>query len=184
MYRRAPSAGASAPIDDDLDYLDIPAFLRRAVDGGPLSAPSPRLPTDEHPGRTPLALSNWLRKTPRNRWPRTYRELQATGLGAEVLDWLELVVALSDSIRWEEETVVTTFLHCLSTDEFHELLARRGRMADTARAIVQGLQWAPAGQPEVQTSGQVAPILAARILTALRGITADRWPDCVFSLTT
>jgi Ca-activated chloride channel family protein len=135
-------------------------------------------PSYESTLKTPLALSNWLRKTPRNRWPRTYRELHATGLGAEVLDWLELVVALSDSIRWEEETVVTTFLHCLSTDEFHELLARRGRMADTARAIVQGLQWAPAGQPEVQTSGQVDSTLAVLILTALRGITAERWTDC------
>jgi hypothetical protein len=54
-------------------------------------------------------------------------------------------VAFNDSIRWEEETVVTTFLHCLSTDEFHQLLGRRGRIADVARAIVQGLQGALTG---------------------------------------
>ncbi|WP_295387329.1 VIT domain-containing protein [uncultured Thiodictyon sp.] len=184
VYPRASSAGPSAPIGDDQDSLELPAFLRRADTGSQPSAPGPRRPADAHPGRTPLALSNWLRKTPRNRWPRTYRELQAIGLAAEVLDWLELVVAFSDPGHWEEETVVTTFLHCLSSDEFHTLLARRGRIADTARAIVQGLQGALAGRPEVKTDGQVDPILAARILTALQGITADHWPDSIFSLTT
>lgn len=167
-----------------MDYLKIPASPPLPAPPALASSLSDCHPSNESTLKTPLALCNWLRKTPRNRWPSTYRELQAIGLGAEVLDWLELVVALSDSIRWKEETVVATFLHCLSTDEFHQLLTRRGRMADPTRAIVQGLQGTPAGQPEIQTSGQVAPILAARILTALLGIKANRWPDCVFSLTT
>ncbi|WP_295455788.1 VIT domain-containing protein [uncultured Thiodictyon sp.] len=230
----SPGVGYSAGRLNDLDYLDIPAFLRRQADddapivaeappeappsddlgspaaaapalmaaGGigldyleiPESSPLPvdlagaaslsvRRPVDEGPLVTPLALSNWLRKTPHAQWPRTYRELQAIGLGAEVLDWLELVVAFSDPKRWEEETVVTTFLHCLSSDEFHTLLARRG-LADAARAIVQGLQGALMGQSEVKTGGQVDPTLAARILTALQGVTADHWPESVFSLTT
>jgi Ca-activated chloride channel homolog len=204
---------------DDLDYLDIPAFLRRQADsdettvaeapfgadlaGGP-PAPAPAgftgldyldipdslpsvcfdQPSHEGPLITPLALSIWLRNTPRNRWPRTYRELQAISLAAEVLDWLELVVAIRDSGRWEEATVVTTFLHCLSSDEFHALLVPRGHIAETARAVVQGRQGALVGQPEVQTSSLVDPTLAARIRTALQGITADHWPDHVFSLTT
>ena len=186
LYRRARSAGPSAPTDDDLDSLDLPAFVGPAVDDCRRSGAGPGLPSDAHPGRTPLALSNWLRKTPRKRWPRTYRELAAISLGVEVLDWLELVVAVSDPGPWEEQTVVTTFLHCLFSDEFHTILARRGRIADIARAIVQGLHGAHVGQPEVQTSdqGQADPALAAHILTALRGITAERWPDPVFSLTT
>ena len=183
LYRRARSAGPSAPTDDDLDALDLPAFVRRAVDDNQPPAAGPGLPPGAHPGRTPLALSNWLRKTPRKRWPRTYRELSAISLGAEVLDWLELVVAVSDPGPWEEQTVVTTFLHCLSSDEFHTILARRGRIADIARAIVQGLHGALVGQPEAH-QGQADPTLAAHILTALRGITAERWPDSVFSLTT
>jgi Ca-activated chloride channel homolog len=184
LYRRASSAEPSVPTDADLDALDLPAFVRPAVDDCRRSGAGPGLPPGAHPGRTPLALSNWLRKTPRNRWPRTYRELTAIGLGAEVLDWLELVVAVSDPGHWEEETVVTTFLHCLSSDEVHTLLARRGRIDDTARAIVDGLQGTHVSQPEVQARVQVDPVLAAHILTALRGITAERWPDPVFSLTT
>ncbi|WP_295608027.1 VIT domain-containing protein [uncultured Lamprocystis sp.] len=186
LYRRPSSAEPSASTDDDLDALDLPAFLRQAVDDNQPPAAGPALPPGAHPGRTPLALSNWLRKTPRNRWPRTYRELTAIGLGAEVLDWLELVVAVSDPGHWEEETVVTTFLHCLSSDEVHTLLARRGRIDDTARASVQGRHGARVSQPEAQTrdQGQTNPVLAAHILTALRGITAEHWPDAVFSLTT
>ena len=197
-----PSHAEAAPSNDlrpppppaggaDLDYLEIPDLPACLADPASQRSFSVDRPSAGGALMTPLALSNWLRKTPRNRWPRTYRELQAIGLGAEVLDWLELVVAVSDAKRWEEDTVVTTFLHCLSTDELHKLLARRdkslarsGRMAATARAIVQGLQGAPAGQAEAQTSGQVDSILAARILTALRGISAERWPDPVFSLTT
>ncbi len=184
-YPRASSAGPSAPLDDDLDSLDRPAFLRRAVDDCRRSGAGPGLPPGAHPGRTPLALARWLRQTPRTRWPRTYRELSAISLGAEVLDWLELVVAVSDPGPWAEETVVTTFLHCLSSDEFHTMLARRGRSADTARASVQGLHGVHVDQTEVQTSdqGRADPTLAAHILTALRGVTAERWPDSVFSLT-
>ena len=186
LYRRARSVGPSAPTDADLVSLDLPACVQPAVDDCRRSGAGPGLPPGAPPGRAPLALSNWLRETPRNRWPRTYRELTAIGLGAEVLDWLELVVAVSDPGHWEEETVVTTFLHCLSSDEVHTLLARRGRIDDTARASVQGLHGARVGQPQAQTSdqGQTNPALAVHILTALRGITAERWPDAVFSLTT
>ena len=184
MYQPAPSAGGSAPIDDDLDDLEPPAFLRRAADSGPSPAPSPRRPADAHPGRTPLALSNWLRKTPRGQWPRSYRELHTISLGTEVLEWLELVIAVGDPVRWEEETVVATFLHCLASDAFHRLLTQRGRIADTAGAIARGLQRAVAGPPEGQTSVQVDPTLAARIFKALQGTTAKRWADSVYTLTT
>jgi hypothetical protein len=166
-----------------LDLLHLPAFLRRAVDSSRRWPRGPRPSADGHPGPAPLALSNWLRETPHDQWPRTYQELQAIGLGAEVLDWLELVVAVSDMGPWSEETVVSTFLDCVASDEFHRLLTQPGRVTDTVRAVAQRLQGAVAGTPEPGVSHQVDPKLAACILGALQGTTADRWSDSVCALT-
>jgi Ca-activated chloride channel homolog len=182
-YRKATAGAPNADVEAGQDLLDIPVFLRRTGDSSRRWPRGPRPSADEHPGRTPLALSNWLRKTPRNRWPRTYQELQALGVGAEVLDWLELVIAVSDFGRWAEETVVATFLHCVASDEFHKRLAQPGGIADTVRGIVGHLQGAMVGQPRLGIDHQVDPHLVARIVTALRGTTADRWPDSVCGLT-
>lgn len=179
VYRKAASAAPNADVEADQDYLDMPAFLRRTGDSSRRWPRGPRPSTDEHPGRSPLALANWLRKTPRDQWPRTYQELQALGLGAEVLDWLELVIAVGDVGHWDEETVVVTFLHCLASDELHKRLAQSGGIADTVRSIVQRVHGTITGSPALETRQLIDPNLAARIFRSLRGTTADRWSDSV-----
>jgi Ca-activated chloride channel family protein len=184
VYRKAAAAAPNADVEADQDYLDMPAFLRRTGDSSRRWPGGPRPSTDEQPGRTPLALSSWLRKTSRNQWPRTYQELQAIGLGPEVLDWLELVIAVSDDGPWAEETVVATFLHCVASDAFHKRLAQPGGIADTVRGIVQRFHGAFKGSPAPQPRHPIDPNLAARILGSLRGTRAERWPDHVYGVTT
>jgi Ca-activated chloride channel homolog len=167
--------------DEDLDYLDIPAFLRRQCDDSPPPA-SPRAPADEALGLTPLALSDWLRRTPQNRWPRTYAGLQALGLGLGVLDWLELVVAVGAAGRWEEEVVVATFLHCLARDALNAALHKPPGIRGSLAAVARRLRRPAAGGPEPLVDPVVDPELVERILSELQGIEAERWPDGVYAL--
>lgn len=183
LYRRVHSATQNASGRADLDYLDIPAFLRRQADApqGPPPAPGPHI--DQRLGLTPLALSNWLRRTSHDRWPRTYEDLKEIGLSPAVLDWLELCAAVSATGRCEEETVVATFLHCLAADELYNPLSQHRRMTASPRALLECLREFAAGKPGAKPSPRVDPDLAERMLDVLQAATAEHWPDSVYALT-
>jgi Ca-activated chloride channel homolog len=171
----SPSSAAQDTLPDtDLDFLDIPAFLNRQQDDW--MPPSSRL-------RTPLALSDWVRRIPWPQWPRTYADLTAIGVGAAVLDWLELIIAVGDQRLWEEETVVATFLHCLGQNALNDALTDPEWIADSLQSIAQRLRESAAGQPDPRANPRVDPNLAQRMLSALQGITAENWPDGVYALT-
>lgn len=130
---------------------------------------------------TPLGLSEWLRITPVSEWPKTYTALRQIGLGAWVVDWLELVIATSDAGSLPEQTVVETFLFVMSQRGTHEALTNSHAILPTFKLIVQrlkGLCITSLGtdRPSVDA------LLAEKIMTTLDGIVADAWTDEVFTM--
>jgi len=184
----APQGAAPYVEEGDLDYLEIPETPSAPY--GPVAPPplpAPPSPSraaaaDEAPGLTPLALCTWLRRTPRARWPRTYADLRAIGLGTAVLEWLELVIAPGHRGSDAEGAVVAAFLHCLSQDALYEALAQSRGVSDGLVAIARDLRTPVAAAPTPGNGQQVDSALAERILAALQGVTAGCWPDMVYAL--
>lgn len=123
-----------------------------------------------------------MHRTPQARWPRTYADLSAIGLGTAVLEWLELVIAFGHSGSDSQAAVVAAFLHCLSRDALYEALAQSRGISDGLAAIARDLRTSVGGGPTPAIKPQVDIALAERILAALQGITAGRWPDVVYAL--
>lgn len=171
------SAGAAPRVG----VYDIPAFLRKdsfGVDSALAESPDSHLTvTSEHyTGLTPLGVSEWLRRNPESVWPRTYAELLKLGLGAAVVDWLELTVG---SIA-NEPTVVITFLTLLALPETHAALMKsQGRLAQLgalARRLGARTQRTATFDAlfDMQWAASLAPLLS--------DLQGDRWPEFIFAL--
>lgn len=117
-------------------------------------------------GLTPAGLTHALKLNPTDRWPQTYLELGNIGLGARVIEWLELVVGQGQ----DEEAVVKAFLLIMSQLDFRRwasverLLGRLGSDANSNHG--------EGGAPDEQA-------LRERILSDLAGVDAEHWPSAV-----
>jgi Ca-activated chloride channel family protein len=138
----------------DADF-EIPAFLRRVEDS---VTPDTRRSSDDHGlrGLRPWDLVLRLRALPPAAAPRRYAELIALGLDPWLVEWLELVVAGG----LDEAGAVRSFVWIMS--QARAAASSSGRLALPAAATVDAA--------------------TRRVLAALDGVEADRWPDCVFSL--
>ena len=74
-------------------------------DTGNLGAEQELSPQSE--GLTPAQFAEHLRSTPEPHWPATYQALLKVGLGLDVVEWLEFVVANGA----DEGSVVSAFVH-------------------------------------------------------------------------
>jgi len=78
-----------------------------------------KLPDDSeqsegYQGMSPAGLVEGLRINSQGLWPRTYRELDAICLGAQIIDWLELVIGYDQN----EQLVVDAFLAVMAQMTF------------------------------------------------------------------
>ena len=101
----------SYAIDPGVDACESPRFpfSKKQDEISPQMEPEERLPADllwlESPGYaglSPLGLAQWLRDTERGEWPATFAGLRHSGVGQDLVDWLELVVG---AIHGEEDVV-------------------------------------------------------------------------------
>lgn len=103
------------------------------------------------------------------------------GLGARVVDWLELEMAAYAGVSYPETTVVQVFLSLMSRRETHAALAqsegRLGALKSTVRRVRDALV-AEAVQPSAKPDG----VLLQAMEAALQGMTARVWPQRVLSL--
>lgn len=163
------------------DLLDIPAFLRKRDDDIDHANPQQWSESEDYRGLTPLGLSEWLSITPMAEWPKTYTELRQIGLGAWVVDWLELTVATSDVRSLAEQTVVEAFLYVMSQRDIHESLAKSLGLLHSFKLVAQRLK-----ALFTNSSGSdVASIdvqLVAAMMANLDGMTADTWPEAVYAM--
>lgn len=164
-----------------LDWGDTPMFLRstdRNVDRVNSRYWSD---SEDYAGLTPLGLSEWLRATPMAEWPKTYSELRLIGLGAWVVDWLELVMASLGGRVLPEQTVVGTFLYVMSQRGIHESLAKPTDLRQSLMAAARRIKVLIASKPDVADTS-VDMQLAEEMIAVLVDMTADTWPDRVYEL--
>lgn len=115
--------------------------------------------SEGYQGVSPAGLVEGLRINPQGLWPRTYRELNAICLGAQVIDWLELVIGYEE----DEQLVVQTFIEVMA------------QMTFTSRQAISALVGSLSNRPSSQ--GDLAQqCLRQRIQQGLDGITARHWP--------
>lgn len=178
LRKSSPRAGAPGRQNGPVRY-DIPVFLRRQFPEIDHAAEPDWATVPESPGLTPRGLAAYLTRTAAARWPTTYAELRLIGLGAGVVDWLELVVAEGTSGEpWPEETVVATFLAVMASPDVRAALTDTLAWHGLATRCVQRLQ-------EFLARKSAAPVdarLADKLLAALDGMASNRWPDVVLAL--
>lgn len=166
-------------------FMDVPAFsfapsdfpstrergALQFVDAGDqgvsVDRNDPRLwqMSDTYTGLTPAGLHAWLFGSAKALWPRTYAQLIQIGVGAAVIDWLEIVVACATSPTASEGEVVSAFVDAMSRVMLFE--------NDPAQTIIDG---------EIPTDLENLQQIAMAITEKLRNIKADSWPQNVLTL--
>ena len=176
-------SGRRADRDDTANkagIYDIPAFLRRgsSQDAGQPPRDDPRYWCAEphYTGLTPLGLTQWLRSHPQAEWPQAYAELRRIGLGAAVLDWLELVLAEGEG----ESLVVACFVQAMAQRDLHEALLSDTGTLGRLKALAQRL--APGAALKARQDEPATASIIARLQVFVGTLRAEAWPDCVFDL--
>ena len=186
---RTPAASVSA---DDIDDLDIPAFLRKQSDVTQaevsklhqiMSRKDGRywVRSENYKGMTPLGLSEWLQLTPSREWPTTYEGLRQLGLGDWLVDWLELVMGAHDGTAHAEHKVIYAFLFLISREDTLASLNQSEGMVVTFKSMGMWLSTERRREP-LATSEDVEPALVEAMAKELNGMTATAWPEGVISL--
>ena len=184
-----PSLQSSA-----MDDLDVPSFLRSQTDG--LAPPAflrkrDRIidrhdkrywtESEHYSGLTPLGVSEWLRITPASDWPVTYKGLRQMGIGAWLVEWLELVVAIHGGAMHADSEVIVAFLSLMSERDTYDSLEKAENLLSARRSTVLGvrelLSVSPAATPASVDVGLVEAMVAG-----LDGMTTSAWPVRVFEL--
>lgn len=191
--RSQPGAHYSAPVHkavplgraDSFGVLDAPRFLRSQGSLPPLYRTHRAEPRVSQSGNTPMTLCVWLRSTPASGWPATYDGLRRLGLDWGVVDWLELSVALPREGASEgaltEQVVVRSFLWVMARPETFDALSPGHQGASGMKGLMRRLAslfTAVHGQHRLD----VDELLVKNIVLALRGMSANCWPDTVYAL--
>lgn len=193
MFSRSSAGAASAPavfrsvrrssinlssLDND---FELPAFLRRHADSVEADDTRHWAESEHYSGLTPLRVSEWLRTTPVSEWPTTYQGLRQMGLGAWLVDWLELSISTHGGSAHDEPTVVEAFLYLMSRRETRELMAKSEGLLSAFMFTVQRLRGLFASDP-AGYSASVDLTLVKVIVEALESMTASACPDRVLAL--
>ena len=161
--------------------FDAPAFSRSQGSVPAVYRTRRAEPKVQQAGDTPMALCAWLRSTPESRWPATYDGLRQIGLDRCVVDWLELSMARACDGVLTEQVIVRSFLIVMARKETLDTLNALSPSAPGKKGLMRklaGLFTAVHGQRRM---GVNEPLVEKMVL-ALHGITADRWPDTVYAL--
>jgi len=178
VFRSVRSPVANNPTMDD---VPIPSFLRKRdqiIDHGD---PQYWTESEHYEGLTPLGVSEWLRLMPVREWPTTYTGLRQMGLGAWMVDWLELAMASTGGSTHSEAKVVEAFLYVMAKREIQESPTRSEGFVGAFNKTVLRLRGAFAGGPSVDPSS-VDQVLVEAMVAVLDAMTLSAWPDQVFAL--
>ena len=117
--------------ESSMDIFDKPSTMYSGTSVSVYDAQPAYSEFEEDAELTPQGLNEWLRKTPKRRWPKSYLELARIGLGVSVIDWLELSLAKQGGTLVSEAIVVTAFLYVMSQPDLFESSVKSKGFAQT-----------------------------------------------------
>jgi len=166
------------------DMAEVPTWNRPRASAIPRKDPRLWSKSEYYTGLTPLGLSQWLRGRPTSQWPTTYSTLRKSGLGAWVVDWLELSVARRDGACRDESAVVRAFVYLMSRRDTRESLEKSLGLLKSIQTTVAQIKQLIAGDKAdaCHDFPHVDAALVEIVRSALVGMTALDWPDDVFSI--
>jgi Ca-activated chloride channel family protein len=176
-----PTFKVSSLQDASTDYLDLPAFLRRGESVSVYDAQPAYSEFEEDTELTPRGMNEWLRKTPKRRWPNSYLELASIGLGVSVIDWLELSLAKQEGVLVSEAIVVAAFLYVMSQPDLFESSVKSKGFAQVVINVNKLLKQLAIKRTKLELTGLDVELVDI-MLTALKEMTAEHWPDQVYTL--
>ncbi|MEY3759318.1 MAG: hypothetical protein RIR39_809, partial [Pseudomonadota bacterium] len=174
-----PKAKQPSLQEASMEYLDMPSMMRK---GAPISVydAQPSYPVfEDNTELTPQGINEWLRKTPKRRWPKSYFGLVRIGLGAWIVDWLKLSLANQDGTRISESKVVAAFLYMMSQPDLFESPVELKPLAQRLKGAVLLLK--RTGKASHQSTA-INIDWVEQIMVSLEGMTADHWPDQVYDV--
>jgi hypothetical protein len=174
-------------VNEPLEFLDIPAFLRRQRDPEPsisdqligdLKARVSSVfdaKSEEAGPLTPQRLINYLDSIPQRAWPQSYAELRDLGLPQELVDWLEDIFASEYPMPLAEPVVVEVFLAALMSPGIHSRLKKKAdgplkRLQKTLRKTLGKSESSPV-TPYVQPYDD--------LVVYMQSIEPDMWPEAM-----
>lgn len=131
--------------------------------------------TQEFKGLTPLGVREWVRHTSAEKWPKKYADLAQMGVPWEVVEWLELLVALEAGAA--EEAAVSSFLYAFVSQSVERALAKiileykGSRSADDDLPIEHDLDII-----------NLNAFVFADVMRAIEGSVMGSWPLCVLDM--
>jgi len=165
---KAPGPDISPPDwgDEPLSHWQEPPATRNTY--WALAPDTPHGGVAHYEGLTPAGLAYALRHNPEACWPKDYEQLRGIAIGERVVEWLEFVVGAGHP----EAEVVRAFLDVMKQLEFSP---RKTLEVAVGRLLGQFTGQQPAAEQQPKAEVQ----LRTRILTAMAGATATRWPASV-----
>lgn len=132
-------------------------------------------------GLTPFGLSELLRMTPPDALPTCYAQMHKIEVPLGVVDWLELSMAMRETMTYAEQIVVNSFLYLMSQSETNQALLNSSGLQEGFASIAQRLK-----QLFADESGVERPAIdvgfVEELMAALVEMKADAWPDGIFSM--
>ena len=187
MVARKMSAPPTREADMPLEYLDIPAFLRRQADPAPTvgdrvrnffetRVASDSLSWDDEAGEplTPKDFLNYLNSIPQSAWPQTYVALRDLGLPPEVIDWLEDIFASEYPTPMDESVVIEAFLCALLEESVYRRI--RGDEGLLQR-LQQNLRHIFAKTPARRETDHLQAL--DDLVAYMQEMTAECWPEAM-----
>ena len=144
--------------------LSSNSLSRRPVEGGKNTQPAVVIESG-YIGLTPAGFEAWLSINDVSFWPKKYSELERTGLGLSICEWLEFEIGQGMS----ETEVVRAFVLVMREFNF---------------GSVQGLKKIVKSVKAAVSTTKIGPIdehIADSIRKGLKGIGGRRWPAGVVS---
>ena len=157
--------------DQDTEYLDVPAFLRRSE----TKEKHPEIVLDdEHP----VTLVAALISQPKEAWPQLLRDLQSIGVAPELVEWLRKE---GKNPKWKhltETIIITSFLETLISMPIFASLH-----PDDVKAKGPLRQWISKVWPnDSSTRDLIDPSLVRYFSKELFGISKNEWPTRISGL--
>lgn len=155
--------------------LGVPmSFNRPAKPKNPRDIPGHWMSDEVYEGLTPLGLATWLSDNPGTQWPVDLQGLAVIGVGAAVIDWIEIVLEPLLMERGVKEGSVALFVHWMGS----EVVLRTLRNTTDGYSANELEDLSMLSLPTAGLEKHVATLM----MQALEDLRGSAWPGQLFLL--